>query len=217
MIQSLSISRKHLITYASIIASIAALGSLSYGGYYLYKKRLEKQAQYAFSNAVKEYQKLVYSENNEPINPAAWQEIEVVFSQAATRYSGSALAPFFLSYTADILLKTGKADQARETLSKAVAASNKKSPFSYALQIKYALLELDSSTDSVKAHGLELLEQLAGEEENNPFFDKALYYLGYHYRAAGNGQKAAALWADLQRKAPHSYWAQRAEEKEMSA
>ncbi len=217
MIQSLPISRKHLITYASIIASMAALGGIGYGSHYLYKKRLEQRAQYAFSNAVKEYQKLVYSESNDQINPAAWQEIEEVFSKAADNYSGSVLAPFFLSYKTNILLKTGKIEQAREALGMAVAASNKKSPFSYALQIKYALLQLDSSINSVKADGLALLEKLAAEEENNPFFDKALYYLGYHYRAAGSIQKASSLWADLQRKAPRSYWSQKAEEKELSS
>lgn len=59
-----------------------------------------------------------------------------------------------------------------------------------------------------------MLEELGAKEFENPFFDKALYYLGYHYWMTGDTHKGAAIWADLQRKAHTSYWTDRALEKE---
>ncbi len=205
------ITEENLLFFGSFALLATLLASGGYAGYVWHKNKTESQAQKYFSQTVREYQQLTSSSDE---NAQAWQEIEKTFQAGYEKYGSSALAPFFLNYLADTSLHENKAENALALVEKSVTYISAKSPFYYALQTKLALMKLDSSHEAVKKEGEALLEKLANQETENPFYDMAIYYKGYTAWIRGDRQAASAIWAKLQTITHQSFWAEKAYEKE---
>ena len=205
------ISQENLLFFGSFILLATIVLSGFYGGYVWHRNRTESQAQIYFSQTVREYEQLASSSSE---NAQAWQEIQKTFQAGYEKYGSSVLATFFLNYLATISLHEDKAEDALSFIAQSVTKISKKSPFYFALQTKLALMQIDSSDEATKKEGTLLLEKLASEEKENPFYDMALYYQGYNAWIAGDRQTASSIWAKLQTLSHQSFWAEKAYEKE---
>ncbi len=205
------ISQENLLFFGSFFLLATIVLSAFYGGYIWNRNRTEAQAQIYFSQTVREYEQLISSSSE---NAEAWKEIEKTFQAGYEKHGSSVLAPFFLNYLAKISLHEDKREDALSFIAQSVTKISKNSPFYFALQTKLALMQIDSSDETIKKEGAALLEKLASAEKENPFYDMALYYQGYNAWIAGDRQVASSIWAKLQTIPHQSFWAEKAYEKE---
>jgi len=122
-----------------------------------------------------------------------WERVTSVFKDAYESHSGAGIAPIFLAYRAEALVKLDKLDEAIEVLRQAIAGmSNGQTRELY--QAKLALMLLDNKKDT--SVGLETLKKLAADDQS-VVRDLALYHLGEHYWYAKNFTEAKNYWNQL--------------------
>lgn len=186
------------IRYALIIGSVVVLGAAGFYTYKWYRKGVQQAAQKAFSEAMETYNQAlsleyagesVSSKEKETI----WDEVEIAFKTGYNQNKRSTLAPFFLVYESEALLRQGKIDQSYDILSQAVNQMSKKSPYYYLYSIKQALFEIDKK-DQQK--GVARLNELI-QDKNNVFKDMAAYYLAEYYWANKDFKKAKELYQSI--------------------
>jgi len=174
------------------LAVVICLGVMGWFGYSWYKKNGEQKAHRAFVESVQDYTTMEKS----PQEESAWHDIEQALAQRAQEHKSSVLAPYFLMYQADALIKEGKREQAIEVMNNGLAKISKKLPLYYLYALKKSLVKIDSAQEIVRNEGLQELDELSANSEN-PLQDMALYYKGYNAFAAGDIARAQQTWVQL--------------------
>lgn len=183
-----------------IYIAVFILGIVGVGGYYAYSwhsNNVQKLAQKAFSESLEVYKQALSldfaKEVPEKDRQNLWAEAEIAFKTGYQQNKSSTLAPFFLAYEAQALLKQNKLDQAYEALSDGLKKIPSSSPFSYLYQVTQALIEIDKQ-DVQK--GVDSLEKLT-KDKNNPLKDMAVFYLGEYYLSNNEIAKARLQFESL--------------------
>jgi len=192
----------------TILLLVAAGGIVGYRGYSWWIRQREQTAQKAFSECLGEYHQALYGQGG------SWSNVAMLFNIGYENNSSSKLAPYFLVFYADALLRQGKKDEGLIKFDEAIKMIPADSPLLYLYKTKQALVQLDSEE---KETGLAVLKELAVDEKNI-YRDEAMYYHGLYYWDADNMHEAKTIWQQLadefkQEKYGASPWASLAKDK----
>jgi hypothetical protein len=180
------IDRDKVIWAVIALATITGIAGMSWFGYSWYKKTQEESAHRVFAETIQEIKSRGQSE-----------EIIGMIDEALSRYKGSVLYPFFLSYKADTLVAQGDShEKALDAMKRAVESLSQMSPFYHMYQLKYALMLADSPDDSDMSHARQILESLSTDASGNTKHE-ALYYLGFFSFKEGDSDKAESYWQKM--------------------
>jgi tetratricopeptide (TPR) repeat protein len=161
-------------------------------GYSQFAGQKEKEAQKTLASCIELYDQAIgASETSVP-----WSTVETACKRAYDEYSSSNLAPYFLAYQAEALVKQNKTDEAVTVMTSMIKSMSKSSPLYYVYATKLALVEIDSNDSTIHAQGLKRLEELAADT-NNQQRDEALYYAGLYYWQLNDQIKAKEAWQTL--------------------
>jgi hypothetical protein len=189
--------------FAVILAIVAAIG---YGSYTWYSSSREAYAHRLLTSGLQEFEQALTQDNAQ-----SWQGVAETFAEGYKRAGNSNLAPIFLAFESEALLRQGKADQARERMHTVMKQLSQKSPFYYVYAIKAAMLDIDADDEMTQEQGLKQLTSLA-QSMKNPQRDYALYQLGFYYFMNEQTDKAKEYFARLVREfATTSPWAHQAQ------
>ena len=187
--------------YTTWALTLAMIGLIVFGGfkgYSHYIQSRERAAQLAMSEAFEEYDhamyQLVEGDQSKEVVQQKLEDAHLGFDQVIHSHKNSNLVASAHAFEADIYWYEGKKEQALDSMEKALK-SLKKSPLTYVLKTKYALLKME--TDRLE-EGLVDLQQLALDEKN-PNADTAAFYLGYYYWSTKDEAKAREAWSILEK------------------
>lgn len=166
-----------------------ALVGGGYFGYRMYVNNREQMAQKIFSDYLQDYQAAVQADS-----PSEWARIEQSLQYGFEQQSHTYMAPYFLALLAEAYVKQNKNDLAVATLAKAIDAS-KNDTIKQMYSIKRALIQIDSSDESVQDQGLHVL--IEESKTKNNFTDMALFYLGKYYWVKNSTDDAKKVWQQL--------------------
>jgi len=192
------------------------LVALSAGAYYTYrwhKQTKDNAAHLLFAQNLEELERVMQDGKQED-----WASIQILFKLGYDQYPKSSLAPYFLIYQAEAMVKQGQLDQAITTMQHAVSLMPSDAPVAGLYKTKVALMELDSSNADLHKTALESLHALAKDAHSNAQ-DVAAYHLGLYYWSHDDMAQAKTVWTDLidavksKDKTGQSPWAQKAQEK----
>lgn len=195
----------------------AALASLlvAGGGWYFYRSSVIKQEEAAYAilaDCLAEYDQAA-------TGASEWKDVSAMCHAGYEKYSNTKVAPYILDIEADALLAQDKKEEAMEILSMMLSKVGTHSPLYSLYKLKLGLLKTDIADDTVKAAGVQDLEQLAADSHNQ-YRDVAQFYLGSYYREHGQKEKAVTVWKELvamndnlSDKQSSSPWAAMAQEK----
>ena len=172
-----------------VIAIIALLICSAGFGYRWYAHSQEQRAYKVFTDCMREYEKAL-------ANTAIWSDVEQAFTLGYEKHARSSLAPYFLAYKADVLLKQNKNDEAIATFDAMAPQLPSTSPVYAPYMTKRALVKMDSVDATIQKAGLEELTTLANDTRN-PQRDMALYYLGLYYWSSQDVKQAQGIWQNL--------------------
>lgn len=161
-------------------------------GYSYFAGQKEKEAQKSLASCIELYDQA--SGSAETSIP--WSSVESACKRAYDEHSRSKLAPYFLGYQAEALIKQNKLDEALAVMGHALQSMATSSPLYNLYATKLALMEMDSAESARQAQGLKRLEELAVDAKNQQR-DEALYYLGLYYWHANDVVKAKEAWQTL--------------------
>jgi len=176
---------KELLILLCILGGIGS-GFLLYRVYVVYR---EQAAQNALAQYVQEYYQI------EDGQQADWQRMAELFQLGSEQQSNSYLAPYFLLFQVEALLRENKKEEALTVMDKLVEKSVH-SPLLPLFKTKSALIKLDELDEVVQKSGLEELEELA-ENKKNKFRDTAQFYLGSYYWVNNSIVQAQKIWQTL--------------------
>lgn len=178
---------KHILIGAVVAI---ALGAALFG-YGVYNRRYEEASFQLFAQNLEEYERMDQSAKKED-----WASIALLFKMGHTQYKSSVLAPLFLAYQAQALLKQNNTQEAITVMDQAVYGMKKSSPVYGLYKAKLALMKVDSTDSNIHDAGIVLLTELA-QDSSNKSSDIAAYYLGLHYWDAKDVAKAKETWEKL--------------------
>lgn len=179
--------------YAVSIGAILSIAMLAMWWVYAgYAGKQEQNAQKALASCMELYEQAAGA--NATATP--WPTVETACKRAHEEYASSNLAPYFLSYQAEALIKQNKIDEAIVVINSMVDSLKTTSPLYYLYATKLALLEMDASDTAIHAKGLQRLEALAADT-NNEQRDEALYYVGLYNWHHNDMAKAKESWQKL--------------------
>jgi len=157
-----------------------------------YSGQKEKDAQKTLASCIELYDQAASAN----ANSIPWSTVETACKRAHEEYANSAIAPYFLGYQAEALLKQNKIEEAITVMTAMMNSMFKSSPLYYIYGTKLALVQMDSADSAVHAQGLKRLEDLAADT-NNEQRDEALYYAGLYYWQHNDTAKAKEAWQAL--------------------
>ena len=172
-----------------IALAVGAALAASYVGYSFYTAQRDARAHKAFAEGLELYEAALAAEGSQESaqrKQIRWQEAEASFKLGYKQFSSSNLAPFFLGYQSETLLKLGQAQEAIALLDAMLSALGTSSPFYGPYAVKRALLKSD----------LNELKKLA-DDSTLSCQDLALYQLGEYYWAHNNPVLAQDAWKRL--------------------
>lgn len=178
---------------ALVLGAFAVLIML--GAWWIYAQfagQKDKEAQKTLASCIELYDQAIgATETSVP-----WSTVETACKRAYDEYSNSKLAPYFLAYQAEALVKQNKDDEAITVMTQMIQSMPKNSPLYYVYSTKLALMQIDSNQTAVHAQGLKQLEELAADTKNKQR-DEALYYVGLYYWQLNDQVKAKESWQTL--------------------
>lgn len=187
---------KGFINFYGKQAYLALIGGglliVSFGGFWAYKSYLtnrEQAAQKGFMDCI-----AIASRAEE--NTTLWPQAEQACAMAYETHASSHMAPYFLAYQAQALLKQGKLEPAGALLDKALQGLIG-TQFYPLFKTRRALIRFDSADKNEQAKGLAELKELAFDAKNMQR-DMALYYLGQYYWSIDDREQARKAWQELQ-------------------
>lgn len=193
-----------------ITLAMLCVGIVCAGGYYTYKwhnNKIQKRAQRDFVDSIDVYKQAFMSDAGQKDitkkETQMWNEVEVAFKTGYFQNSKSTLAPFFLAFESEALIKLGKFDEAYKALSEAIKKFSKNSPYYYLYSIKKSLLEIDKKDEK---SGVEQLINLVSDK-NNILKDMSAFYLGEYYWSKNDIVKAKEYYNIAQSFNGESTWA----------
>ncbi len=167
-----------------LVGAVVAVGVGAVYGYKWYRVSQEEVAQRVLARNVQEFERIVQDGKKED-----WASVESLFKISHDQYASTAIAPFFLLYQAEAMIKQDKIEQARELIAQAIDVMGSSCPLCPLFTIKLALMKMD--TDEQEA--VKILQQLAQDTKSH-FSDAAAYYLGEHYWIKQEYAKAKQVW-----------------------
>ncbi len=180
---------KYRFSIVIAIVSVAIVGG-SLVGYRYYQKMSSVNAHKDFAAAVTLFE--AQEKNAQGADKEQWESLAKTFESGYEKNSSARLAPAFLAYQADALLKAGKFDAALPLLRKAAdlmaVAAIKES-----YELKLDLVLLDSGKEEFEKEGLSRLQKLAAQG-NSTVHAQALYHLGYFFWIKKNFEEAKNYW-----------------------
>jgi len=193
-------NRKNIFISLAGIAGVALMAT----GYTWYRHSTQEAAQKAFFEALRFYNGAVTKRPKALISPEAieftseeekWARVVQHYEQAYQRHKGAGIGPMFKVYQADALINLGQHDEAIKALEDVVnnVASVELREF---LQLKLALMKIDSTKPTLQADGLKVLTTIASDTASY-CHESGLYYLGYYYFAKGDTAQAKNYWQQL--------------------
>lgn len=174
---------------ATLLIGLAMLGTAGFYGYRIYRGYQEKAAQKVFGECIHEYEKAL-------MDATLWPNVDQVFKVGYEQHRSSALAPYFLGFRADIMLKQNKKPEALEMMNEMLAAMPAKSSLRGSYAIKRALMRMDMDDQAQAEIGLNELQDLA-KATGNPERDQALYYVGLYHWSKNDLAQAKIAWKEL--------------------
>lgn len=180
--------------YVLQIAGVGVLLSGCFVGYRAYSLHRAQAAQRRFSDEMVHY---INAAQEKP-GSHNWNMVAGIFEEGANEYANTSLAPFFVAYQAQALLKDNKLAEASKAMDRAVSLMSQANPFYYTYALKSVLMGLDvaeaenRSTDELEKK----LVELANNKENQQR-DEALYYLGRYYLYKNNLSQARTVLEEL--------------------
>jgi len=199
---------KELIFAAALLLVIAG----AYFGYRWHTNNKNQAAHMLFAQNLEELERISQEGNKED-----WESVETLFKLGYDQYPKSSLAPYFLIYQGQALLKQGKLDEARDIINLAVEKLPSDCPVLGLYKVKVALMGLDSKAQSTVDASLEQLQALAKNTELH-VQDVAGYHLGLYYWVHNQMAKAQEVWLAMieavktTEKTGQSPWAAKAQE-----
>jgi len=176
--------------------SLAAIATLVLGGFFwgyrFYAGQQEQNAQKTLASCIKLYEEAAGANGT----AGSWSIVEASCKRGHEEYAKSALAPYFLSYQAEALIKQNKIDEAAAVMTQMVNSMSQSSPLYYLYATKLALVQMDAADSAMHAAGSKRLEELALDTKNKQR-DEALYYVGLHYWHHNDTVKAKEAWQQL--------------------
>jgi predicted negative regulator of RcsB-dependent stress response len=179
--------REMYVKYASIGVGITIIATALFFGHRWYVMHREREAQALLAE---------YIHKTQTDSSLSLPDAAALFQEGAQKQSGSYLAPYFLVFQANALVKEGKIDEAIEIIEKALAGMSQDNPLVPLFEVKRALMQLDSTQAPIKEAGLKRLTELA-RDTNNTYADMALFYLGNYYWSINDLNQAKMVWEDL--------------------
>jgi len=192
------------VTAGILILGCAALAS----GFYWYRTYREQQAADTFVDAVT--RQLAHARAQD--TQQAWKDAQETFAYGFETYKYSRLAPYFLAYQSDILLKQGEHEAACHMLDQALSYLSRDNALYYAFAVKLALMQIDAADLETQATGETSLQELAKDDEN-PLQDMARYYHGLMYFNRQDREAAYQAWHTFVQDPDASAWASQADAK----
>lgn len=191
-------------TFFAIMLSIVA--AIGYGSYIWYVSSREAHAHRLLTSGLQEFEQALTQDNDH-----AWQSVAETFAAGYKRAASSNLAPIFLAFESEALLRQGKTEEARDRMHTVMKQLSPKSPFYYVYAIKSAMIDIDAEDTIIKDQGIKQLTALA-QNMKNPQRDYALYQLGFYYFMNEQADKAKEYLTRLVREfATTSPWAHQAQ------
>lgn len=174
--------------FLAIVLGICAFG------YRWYSTHRAQLAQKQFSDGVKEYTNAITGQPGHQ----NWSMLAALFELGAQEYGNTSLAPFFLGYQAEALVKNDQLADAAAVMTRATAAVPKNTDFYYSYALKQALMSIDvAEAAGISPEDAERnLLDLAYNKENTQR-DAALFYLGRYYLAKNNPAQAREVFTEL--------------------
>lgn len=161
----------------------------SYDRYEIYRG---KNAQKDLASCMEQYEKAVAAGTDNIL----WPTVELSCKSGYEKYRGTAIAPYFLGYQAEALIKQHKIDEAIVVMHSMLNKLSKESPLYYIYATKHALLQMDSTDSVIRASGFEGLAKLAADVKNAQR-DEALYYVGLYNWYNNDFAQAKDAWRQL--------------------
>lgn len=178
-------------TLATFIFTV--IGAFVIGGYFLhgwYSARVQRQAQFAFTQSLEIYQQALAKDltATEEKKDNDWDESDLAFKTAYDQNKHSKISPFYLVYRAQSLAQEGEIEKSINILNDAISKFSNDKHFLNLFKITKSLILFNGSIDDKKS-AVENLDKLANDKEN-PLQDMALYYLGEYYSSENDNEKA---------------------------
>jgi len=174
----------------TVLLAIVLLAFAGFWGYRWWHRQRESAAQKSFSECLYAYQEASQGKDE------SWSNVAMLFNLGYEQHQSSSLAPYFLVFHADALLKQGKREDALSKLDEAIKKLPADSPVLSLYKTKLALVQLDDEDKAVSEAGCVALKALAENKENEDR-DMALYYIGLYYWTQNNIKEAQAIWQQL--------------------
>lgn len=184
--------------YAPAVAGLLFVVLFVVGGFKAkrwYFERQEGAAQLVFSEALEEYDRVLFVDKKGTEEKQKWDDSTLAFKVVQDQHSGTAYAKYAEAFQADIEARKGNYSEAVSMLEQFIRKLNAKDPAYYLFKTKVALLKLDAGKTP------EALTELSALESNqdNPNSDTAAFYLGYHYWANDQIKKAKSYWSRFEK------------------
>lgn len=175
-------------------AFLAVIVGICAFGYRWYSTHRAQLAQKQFSDGVKEYTNAVTGQPGHQ----NWSMLGALFELGAQEYGKTSLAPFYLGYQADALVKNDQLADATTVMTRAATALPTNSDFYYSYALKQALMSIDvAEAAGVSPEDAERNLLDLAYNKNNPQRDAALFYLGRYYLAKNNPAQAREVLTEL--------------------
>jgi len=171
----------------AVVIGLAGFGE--WKGHQWYVAHKEGAAQMSFSEALEEYNTVLYALSKGNKEKEQWSDAQLAFKSVEDKHSGTGYALYSQLFQADVLAQEGNLKGAIEQLQKTIGTMKKSAPGYYLFKTKIALLQLDIGDTEALLN----LEQLA-DDNSNPNSDTAAFFLGYYHWSNDAVDKAKKAW-----------------------
>lgn len=185
------------------IAGLGILVGAAFLGYRWYYMGRSQAAQKRLSEIITAYTQEVeknHKENKETAqaNTQNLSAIADLFAKGASEYADTSLAPFFLAYQAEVLLKEGNLESALGVMSQALTSMSPASELYPVYELKKVLMALDwAQLNNTQTHDAEQKLLAMAHDTTNKQRDMALFYAGRFYWSKGDVIRARELLQEL--------------------
>ena len=138
-----------------LTVGLGLLTLIAFFGYRWYRQGQVEKAHAQLAGAIELF------ERADQENSGLWQEVDQALENGYKQYANSSLAPFFLAFQAEVALRLGNTEKARELEAKALHDLSKKSPFYMPYAITQARMNIDSGQPDLVNQGTQALQKLA--------------------------------------------------------
>jgi hypothetical protein len=182
------------VQFVGIILGTFVVAVFIWWGYSSYRESVNERAQQSLAIQLEAFER---TRDDQNANAQAWAVIANMFERSYKEHASSDLAPFFMVFQAEALLRSGDRPQAIVLLDTAVRAMGKKAPLYWLYATKLGVVRLDSDQNDVHEQGKKDLMALA-ENGRNPHRGLAWYYLWHHAWVFHDTQMADLAMTKLQ-------------------